>query len=403
MTATQTPRPGRRVLMVVENAILPRDPRVWAESLTLRDLGFDIEAIGPAPAEPPACAPYEERDGVAIFRYPASTSDGSFAGYLREYASASWRILMLARSRARVGSFDVIHVANPPDILLLALLPFKRGTKFVFDHHDLSPELYEVRFPHRRHVAVVLRIVERLSFALADVVISANESFRRLAVERGGVDPRRVFVVRNAPDPHVMKPGGGDPALKRGRRFLIAYVGLMDSQDGVELAVDALAELRRHRDDWHALLVGGGPQLEPLRERATRLGLDEVVEFTGWIEDRARLRQILDTADVCLSPEPKNPLNDASTLIKVAEYMSMAKPIVAFDLTETHYTAGHSAEYAAANDPTAFAQTVDRLLDDPVRRARMGAVGRARVIRDFSWDHSRTALADAYRYLLDDT
>jgi glycosyltransferase involved in cell wall biosynthesis len=318
---------------------------------------------------------------------------------VREYAQASWRILQLARRRSRLRPFDAIHVANPPDILLLALLPLRRKTRFVFDHHDLSPELYELRFPERRWPLVLLRLMERLSFALADVVISANESYRRLAIERGGVAPERVFVVRNAPDPEVMKPGPPDPALKRGRRFLLAYLGLMDAQDGVEFAIDALAALKARRSDWHALFVGAGPEVSALKARAARTGLEDATEFTGWIADRERLRRIMDTADVCLSPEPKNPLNDASTLIKVAEYMSMAKPIVAFDLAETRFTAGKAAAYATPNDAESFAAEIDRLLDDPVRRARMGAVGRARVERRFALRHSRAALLDAYASL----
>jgi glycosyltransferase involved in cell wall biosynthesis len=391
-----------RVLMVVENAALPRDPRVWSESLALRDAGFEVEAIAPRQTERVAGAPYEERDGIAIFRFRSAPSDGSFAGYLREYALASWRILQLARRRARARPFDVVHVANPPDVLLLALLPLKRRSRFVFDHHDLAPELYEVRFPHRRRVAFVLRLAERLGFALADVVLATNESFRRLAIERGGVDPERVFVVRNAPDPSELRPGEHDPTLKRGRRFLLTYMGLMDSQDGVDLAVEALGRLRSRRDDWHALFVGAGEEGAALERRAAELGLGGVVEFTGWVDDRERVRQILDTSDVCLSPEPKNPLNDASTLIKVAEYMSLAKPTVAFDLVETRFTAGKSAAYAVPNEPESFAAEIDRLLDDPVRRARMGAVGRARVIRGLSWQHSRAALLDAYAYLLRD-
>jgi len=242
--------------------------------------------------------------------------------------------------------------------------------------------------------------VERISFALSDIVISANESFRRVAIERGGVDPDRVFVVRNAPRGEVMKPGEPDPGLRRGRRFLLTYMGLMDAQDGVELAVDALSALRERRDDWHAMFVGAGPELEALQARAERLGLGDI-EFTGWISDRDRLRRILDTTDVCLSPEPKNALNDASTLIKVADYMAMAKPIVAFDLAETRVTAGRSAAYATPNEPESFAAELDRLLDDPVRRARMGAAGRARVLRGFSWEHSRQALLEAYAYLLE--
>ena len=394
-------RPHRpRILMVVENAPLPRDPRVWSESQALRDAGFEVEAIAPSRPDRGAAERQEEIDGISVFRFDAAASDGSFGGYVREYATASWRILQLARKRSRRQPFDVIHVANPPDVLLLALWPLRRKTRFVFDHHDLSPELYAVRFPSRTGVVSVLRLVERLSFALSDIVISANESFRRLAIERGGVDADRVFVVRNAPNGEVAKPGEPEPSLKRGRRFLLTYMGLMDTQDGVELAIDALAALRARREDWHAMFVGAGSELEALQERAERLGLDDI-EFTGWISDRGQIRRILDTSDVCLSPEPKNALNDASTLIKVAEYMAMAKPIVAFDLLETRFTAGRSAAYATPNDPESFAAELDRLLDDPVRRARMGAVGRARVLRGFSWEHSRGALLEAYAYLLD--
>jgi glycosyltransferase involved in cell wall biosynthesis len=293
--------------MVVENAALPRDPRVWSESLALRELGFDVEAISPTRPERDDGTAYDEQDGVPIFRFRASASDGSFLGYLREYAVASWRILQLAHRRSRRRPFDVIHVANPPDVLLLALLPLKRSTKFVFDHHDLSPELYDVRFPHRRgggrrptnHGAPQLHARRRRDLG-EPVVPPARRRARR---RRSG----RVFVVRNAPDPNVMKPGRADPSLKRGRRFLITYAGLMDSQDGVELAVDALAELRTLRDDWHALLVGAGPELEGCASGRTALGLDDVVEFPGWVSERDRVRLILDTSDVCLSPSRRIP------------------------------------------------------------------------------------------------
>jgi glycosyltransferase involved in cell wall biosynthesis len=402
MALVQEPARRPRVLMVVENAPLPGDARVWPESLALQEAGFEVEAIAPAEPKQKAGMPYEVQDGIAIFRFRPAPSDGSFAGYLREYAVASWRISQLARRRSRVRPFDVIHVANPPDVLLVALWPFKRNTRFVFDHHDLSPELYGVRFPQKRAVTFLLRLMERLSFALSDVVICTNESFRWRAIARGGVNPQRVFVVRNAPDPDALKPGAADPALKRGRRFLLTYVGLMELQDGVELALDALAALHPRRDDWHALFVGSSSELDALKRQAARLGLEEIVEFTGWVGDRDRIRTILGTSDVCLSPEPKNALNDASTLIKVAEYMSMARPIVAFDLTETRFTAADAAVYAVPNDPKSFAVEIDRLLDDPLRRARMGAVGRARILREFSWEHSRAALTGAYTYLLED-
>jgi glycosyltransferase involved in cell wall biosynthesis len=391
-----------RVLMVVENFSVPSDRRVWPECLALRDAGFEVEVICPQGADGEDAEPFEEREGVPIFRYSVRPSDGSLLGYGREYLGAVWQILALARRRTRRRPFDVVHAANPPDLLLPALWPLKRqGARFVFDHHDLSPELYATRFGARRQVLNALRLAERLSFALADVVLATNESYRRIAIERGRMHPHDVFVVRNGPDARRFAPRPAEPALKRGHRYLLSYVGLIEPQDGVDLAIQALALLRRRRSDWHAVFVGSGGGLSDAEALTGELGLDEVVEFTGFVADRERVLQILASSDVCLSPEPKNAFNDASTLIKVAEYMAMERPVVAFELTETRVTAGKAAMYAAPNDPASFANCIEAVLDDPVRRARMGAVGRARVTRGLSWGHSRQALLDAYAQLLD--
>jgi glycosyltransferase involved in cell wall biosynthesis len=306
----------------------------------------------------------------------------------------------LVRQRTRARRFDAVHAANPPDLLLPALWPLKRhGTRFVFDHHDLSPELYATRFGARRSVVGSLRLLERLTFSLADVVLSTNDSFRRIAIDRGRRNPHDVFVVRNGPK--LVREGSEspDPELNRGRAFLLTYVGLIEPQDGADLAIRALALLRRRRDDWHALFVGDGEGLQEAKDLVEAHGLRDVVEFTGFIHDPERVRQILATSDVCLSPEPKNALNDASTLIKVAEYLSMGRPVVAFDLKETRVTAGKAAAYAVPNDAASFAGCINALLDDPLRRARMGAIGRARVVRGFSWDHSKEALLEAYAHL----
>jgi glycosyltransferase involved in cell wall biosynthesis len=387
--------------MVVENFSVPSDRRVWPQCLALRDAGFEVEVISPQGADGEDAEPFEECEGIAIFRYRAQPSNGSLWGYGREYLGAMWHVLALAWRRTRHRSFDVVHAANPPDLLLPVLWPLKRhGTRFVFDHHDLSPELYATRFGARPLVLSVLRRLERLSFALADVVLATNESYRRIAIERGGLHPHNVFVVRNGPDASRFVPRAGDPAFKRGRQYLLSYVGLIEPRDGVDLAIRALALLRRRRDDWHAVFVGSGGGLVEAQALACELGLEDVVEFPGFVGDREQVLRILASSDLCLSPEPKNALNDASTLIKVAEYMAMARPVVAFELAETRVTAGKAAVYAVPNDPASFADRIDALLNDPARRARMGLVGRGRVMRGLSWDYSRQALLDAYTQLM---
>jgi glycosyltransferase involved in cell wall biosynthesis len=390
-----------RVLLAIENLSMPRDRRAWPECLALRDAGFEVEAICPRGLDGEDEKEFEVCDGIPIYRYPARPSGGSALGYAREYLSAMWQISRLASKRSRERPFDVVHVGNPPDVLLLALWSLKRhGTRFVFDHHDLAPELYEARFGGRGLARLALRAIERMSFALADVVISANESYRRLAITRGRKHPEDVFVVRNGPDLSRLPTAEADPSLRRGKRHLLTYVGQIEPQDGVDVGIRALALLAKRRQDWHALFVGDGDGLGEAQALAAELGLADRVGFTGWVHDPADVRRIIISSDVCLSPEPKNALNDASTLIKVAEYMASALPVVAFELTETRRTAGRAAAYARPDDLASFAARIDELLDDPVRRERMGAVGRARVERSLGWEYSRRELIEAYRRAL---
>jgi glycosyltransferase involved in cell wall biosynthesis len=390
-----------RVLLIVENEPVPSDARVWSEALALRDAGFEVEAICPQGHPGHDDAPFEVREGIPIFRYSPRPADGSVRGYLREYATAIAQVFRLARQQARSRPFDVIHAANPPDVLLPALAPFKlSGTRFVFDQHDLTPELYATRFGKRGLIYATLRLAEGLSFALADVVLSTNDSFRQLALGRGRMRPSDVFVVRNGPDPAEFATAEPDASLKRGLPHLLTYVGLIEPQDGVELALQALAMLRKRRTDWRAVFVGDGGALAGVKALARDAGLRDCLEFTGLITDRTRIAEILATSDVSLSPEPKNALNDSSTLIKVAESMAAGTPVVAFDLTETRITAGKAAAYAVPNEPRDFANAIDRLLDDPVRRARMGAIGRARIARTLAWEHSKDDLLRAYAGLI---
>lgn len=379
---------------------VPADTRVWSECLTLQEAGFDVAVICPRGRSRDR-ERFEIRDGVAIHRFPIVPAGGGPLGYLFEYSLAFWHTWRLVRHLSRERSFAVVHAANPPDFLLLAARSLKgRGTRFVFDQHDLVPELYLSRFGDRLRVLYRLtQALERLSFALADVVISPNDSYREVALTRGRKEADDVVVVRNGPDPTVFRPLPPDTALKRGKPHLLAYVGTMNAQDGLDHAIRALSVLKRSRDDWHAILVGDGDAAADARQLTQDLQLSDFVDFTGALPS-ARVAQVLATADVCLSPEPQSLLNNVSTFIKIAEYMSMERPVVAYDLRESRFTAGRAAAYASVNDVESFASRIDELLDDPERRAAMGRFGRARVISELSWEHSKPALLAAYEHLL---
>jgi glycosyltransferase involved in cell wall biosynthesis len=373
--------PGK-ALILVENLSVPFDRRVWQESQTLRDAGWDVHVICPQGTKRDR-EPYVELDGVKIHRYPLVAATGGPRGYVKEYGAALWHTMRLARAISKQGRIDVVHACNPPDMLyLVAKMLRRKGTRFVFDQHDLCPELYLSRFADRGKDVlyhVVCRL-EQATYNAADVVISTNESYRRAAITRGGMDPDRVFVVRSAPIIDRFRQVEPEPELKKGKPHLLCYLGVMGPQDGVDYALRSLALLRDAlgRADWHAVFVGAGDTFDEMVALAKRLGLDDVVEFTGRIPDEDLVRY-LSTADVCLSPDPHNPLNDVSTMNKVMEYMAMSRPIVSFELTEARVSAGEAAVYAPANDELEFARLTARLLDDPEERARMGKLGKERV------------------------
>ncbi|WP_116041816.1 glycosyltransferase family 4 protein [Amycolatopsis palatopharyngis] len=389
---------GRRALVLVENLSVPFDRRVWQECTTLRDAGWDVHVICPLGTKRDT-ETEAEIDGVHIHRYPLRAATGGPAGYLQEYGSAIRHTFRLARRVRSLGRIDVVHACNPPDLLFLVALMLRRqGTRFVFDQHDLVPELYLSRFGRGKDLLYrAVCALERWTYRTADVVISTNESYRAVALSRGGKRPADVFVVRSAPAVERFRPVPAEAGLKNGREHLLCYLGVMGPQDGVDYALRALAHLRDDlgREDWHAVFVGSGDTFDAMVELADELGLADRVEFTGRIPD-AELVRYLSTADVCLSPDPKNPLNDVSTMNKIMEYMAMSRPIVSFDLREARVSAGEAAVYAPANDELEFAKLVDRLLDDPGERARMGALGQERIAGPLSWTHSATALLAAY-------
>jgi glycosyltransferase involved in cell wall biosynthesis len=384
-----------RALIVVENLSVPFDRRVWQESQALRDAGYEVSVICPQGASQDR-ERFARIDDIEIHRYPLKPATGGWRGYLREYPIALWRSWRLAR---RLGRFDVVHICNPPDLLFLVALPLKlKGAKVIFDQHDLTPELYESRFGRGRDLLYrVVVALERMTYRVADVVIATNGSYRQAAIDRGKKDPARVFVVRSAPNLTRFTGGVPDPALKHGKEHLLCYLGVMGPQDGVDYALRALHHLRYGlgRDDLHSIFMGAGDVFDDMVALSRELRLDDVVEFTGRVPDEF-VQRCLSTADVCLSPDPKNPLNDASTMNKVLEYMAMGRPVVSFDLKEAQVSAGDAAVYAAANDEAEFAKRLDELLQDGDRRAVMGRRGRARIEDHLSWERSRRALVDFY-------
>ena len=383
------------MLILVENLSVPFDRRVWQECTTLRDAGWQVHVICPQgtkrDTEPEAVI-----DEVHIHRYPLKAATGGPAGYLREYGTALWHTFRLARN---VGPVDVVHACNPPDLLfLVALMLKRRGAKFVFDQHDLVPELYLSRFDRGKdRLYRAVRALERMTYRAADVVIATNESYREVALARGQKRPEDVFVVRSAPAVERFRQVPAEPELKRGKPHLLCYLGVMGPQDGVDYALRALKLLRDElgRTDWHAVFVGAGDTFDDMVALSRELGLADCVEFTGRIPDEDLVRY-LSTADVCLSPDPLNPLNDVSTMNKIMEYMAMARPIVSFDLREARVSAGDAAVYAPANDEREFAKLTARLLEDPEERRRMGELGQARVEGPLAWRNSAKSLIAAY-------
>lgn len=389
-----------RILILVQNEPLPQDRHVWNQCLALVRAGYDVSVICPRGAQRHR-EPYTYLDGVAIHRYRARHADGGILAYGVEYVSALVSMGRLARGLARERPFDLVHACSPPDILLLAMLPLRRhGTCFLFDHHDLTPELFASRFGEAGglvHRATLL--AEQVAFRLSDVVLSVNDSYRDIALTRGRQRPQDVFVVRTGPDLARFVPTNPDLQLKRGKAHLLAYVGVMSSQDGVDHAVRALALLKERRQDWHAIFMGDGEMLDEMRALAGELGVADCVEFPGWVEHDT-VGRVLSTSDVCLVPDPKNPLNDISSMIKISEYMAMSCPMVSYDLRESRYGAADAAVYAKANDVGEFAARIDELLDDPQRRAAMGKVGRRRAETVLAWEHQERSLLRAYEQVL---
>jgi glycosyltransferase involved in cell wall biosynthesis len=392
-----------RVLIIVQNLPVPFDRRVWLECQALVAAGFEVSVVCPKGKGDPS---YQVIDGVRLYKYRPYAPGGSKIGFINEYVYSFLATAWLTLRARRSGRFKVLQACNPPDIFwpIAMFLRALDRTRFVFDHHDLCPELFQSRFPDGPSLPYRgLRALERRTHRTADHVISTNDSYRAIAIERSGKSPADVTVVRTGPDPDRLVRGAAKPELRRGRPHLATYIGVMGPQDGVDIVVRAAAVVvsELNRGDIAFTLIGSGDCFDELVALRDELNLAGHVEFTGRAPDEL-VADIMSTADVGLSPDPLNPLNDVSTMNKTMEYMAYELPVVAFDLRETRVSAGDAAVYVTPNDVHEYARAIVALMDDEPRRAQLGKTGRVRVEQELAWQHQERAYVGVYRALAGD-
>lgn len=390
----------RKILIIVENLPVPFDARVWKEACALRDAGYEVTVLSPRGKG--YVQNYEALEGVQIYRHPMPKEGNSTRGYLWEYGCALfWEFLYSWWIYLRRG-FHVIQGCNPPDDIFLVALPFKLlGIKYIFDHHDANPELYLSKFGKPGFLYKVQVWLEKLTYRFSDVVMATNQSYKDLAVTRGGLASEDVFIVRNGPDLKTFESVPPNPALKHGKPYLVGYVGTMSIQEGLDILLDVALHIKKSgRRDVHFTCVGGGPGLAGLRQMVQDKDLGDAVNFTGRVPEK-QLLEVLSTADVCVNPDKPCEMNDMSTMIKIMEYMALGKPIVQFDFREGRFSAGEASLYSNNHDlVTSFADKILWLLEHPEERKRMGEFGRRRVEKELAWEYSVQHLLAAYQRAL---
>jgi glycosyltransferase involved in cell wall biosynthesis len=386
----------KKVLIIVENLPVPFDGRVWKEGCALRRHCYEVTVL--CPRGKGYAQNHEVLEGVHIYRHPMPKEGNTAFGYLWEYGWALfWEFLYTSWIFLTRG-FHVIQGCNPPDNIFLVALPFKLfGVKYIFDHHDANPELYYSKYERKDFLYNTQVWLEKLTYGFSDVLMATNESYKALAVSRGGLDPQDVFVVRNGPDLATFKLVPPQTALKYGKSYLVGYVGTMSIQEGLDILIDVASHIKEQgRGDVHFTCVGGGPGLAGLRQMVKDKNLEDTINFTGRVPDKDLL-EVLSTADVCVNPDKPCEMNDISTMIKIMEYMALGKPIVQFDLKEGRFSAGEAAVYSDnQNQVPDFANKILWLLDHSEERKKMGEFGRRRVEQQLAWEYSVGNLLAAY-------
>ena len=387
---------GRKILIIVENLPVPFDTRVWQEATTLVENGYTVSVICPKGKG------YEKEEevlaGVHVYRHDLKTEGSGFVGYVKEYGSALYHEIRLAKKIYKEIGFDVIHGCNPPDDIYMVAKHFRKyGVRYVFDHHDICPELFEAKFGKKGLLYKSQLWLERQTYRHAAFAFVTNESYKKIAIERGGMEPAKVYVLRSGPRLERLRIQEPKPELKKGRKYMVGYLGVIGKQEGIPYLLEAARYIRNelHRDDICYGIVGGGTSLEELKTLSVSMGIDDIVTFTGRAPDDVML-DYLNTADICVNPDEYNPMNDKSTMNKVLEYMALGKPIVQFELTEGKYSAKEASVYANPNDAVDMGEKIVELLDNPQKRQEMSVYGRKRIVEELSWEHTSKALLAGY-------
>ena len=387
----------RKVLIIVENLPVPFDTRVWQEATTLAENGYLVSVI--CPKGKGYDADYEYLNGVHVHRHDLPPEGNGALGYAREYFCALREELRLAKKIYKERGFHVIHGCNPPDDIYMVARRFKKkGVDYVFDHHDICPELFEAKFGKASGLLYKSQLwLERQTYKHCAFAFVTNESYKQIAISRGGMKEDKVFVLRSGPKLERLKITPAKSEIKRGRQFMVGYVGVIGQQEGIEYLLKAAKYIKEelHRDDIFWGVVGGGPHLEALRKQSHEMGLDDILEFTGRVSDEVLL-DYLNTADVCVNSDEYNAMNDKSTMNKILEYMALGKPIVQFDLTEGRFSAQEASLYAEPNNAIDMADKIIQLLDNPAKRKKMSEYGRQRIVNELSWEHTSRALLEGY-------
>lgn len=389
---------GKHILIIVENLPVPFDRRVWQEANTLKENGAKVSII--CPKMKGYVKSYEVLNDIEIYRHPLPLEASGAWGYFIEYFTAffwefilSWKIFFKKR-------FHVIHGCNPPDLIFLVAIFFKIfGVKYVFDHHDINPELYIAKYEKKGFFYKMLLVAERLTFKIANYSIATNESYKEIAIRRGKMKPEKVQVVRSGPKLDRLTLGAGNDSYKKGKKYLIGYVGVIGEQEGIDLMLESMSLILSKREDVQLAIIGGGTEVENLKKMADKMKISPFVDFYGRVDDKTMV-DILNTADVCVNPDKPTVMNDLSTMNKIMEYMALKKPIVQYDLKEGRFSAQEASLYATNTSPADFAEKVLWLIDNPQERTRMGEYGYARVLNQLSWEFESKKLVDFYNKVL---
>lgn len=399
MTVTKNTK--KHILFIVENSLVPIDVRVWSEALAAKEWGYDVTVLCPKWME--YKKGYEVLEDIKIFRHPWFLAKNKI-GYIIEYLIAIiWEIIFSVRIYLKTP-FHIIHGANPPDHLFLIACLFKPfGVKYIFDHHDLTPESYYAKYKRKGIIFKVLLYMEKINYKIADLVISTNESYKSIAIKRGGKNSKNVFVVRNGPKIDEINFQPQNPKWKKGFDYLVAYIGLIGLQDQLEVLLQIVYCIvyKLKVTNIKFIVIGDGSQLKKIMALANSMYLIQYIEFTGFITYGRQLFEIFSTSDVCINPEKKNCFTDKSTMIKIMEYMSFGKPIIQFDNKEGKASAGNASLYIKNNSVMVFAEELVKLVQDEDKKKKMGIEGKKRIKNKLQWNIQKINLKKAYKCLID--